>query len=68
MKPGTKAKITDGSGILDRLVGRVGTIVALSIGGDQTLINIPGEGSWWIYNCRLEEIKDEQEDDNKTRN
>jgi len=63
MESGIKVEITNGLGIPDRLVGRMGIVVASSIGGDQTLIRVPDEGSWWMYNCRLKEV-----DDDGTRN
>lgn len=59
MEPGTEVKIVNGLGIPDRLVGRVGVAVVSSMSNDQTLVRIPDEGSWWICNFRLEEVKDE---------
>lgn len=60
MKPGTKVEITNGARIPDELVGRIGTVVASSIGGNQTLIRVTDKGSWWIPNCRLEEVEDDE--------
>lgn len=60
MKPGTKVEITNGVGIPVELVGRIGTVVASSIGGNETLISVTDKGSWWIHNCRLEEVEDDE--------
>ena len=61
MKPGTKVKIIDTSGQFpEGLMGTEGEIIKTS-DDNRSLVRIPNQTDTWIYNFRLEEIKDEQE-------
>jgi len=72
MKPGTKVKIIDTSGQFPKgLMGTEGEVIRSSFDktsnglgtspDNRSLIRIPNQTDTWIYNFRLEEIKDEQE-------
>ena len=61
IKPGTKVKIIDTSGQFPKgLMGTEGEVIR-SLSDNRSLVRIPNQTDTWIYNFRLEEIKDEQE-------
>ena len=62
MEPGTKVKIVNCSGLFpEELMGRDGVVIIEHEHNNRILVNVDGEGDIWMYNYRLEEIKDEQE-------
>ena len=61
IKPGTKVKIVNVSGQFPKgLMGTEGEVIR-SLSDNRSLVRIPNQTDTWIYNFRLEEIKDEQE-------